>query len=635
MSLEELEKQIYSRRTEGVSKRAEPEKKPEESASSRSEKNFPEDWQAVRLSEFEESLEEQEKRRPRRKVLFIAGIIVIVLILIVGGAFFVISRYLTGNNVSIEMSGPGEVYPGAPFDIDVTLGNQSNNILKNAALTLNLPEGVVALGVNNKQSVIDEVIGDIGVGSLTRKTYSLLAVKSGVSRKISVSLSYVSGPGTRFKTNQTKDVIVKESVVTLDVKAPEQALSDSVFTLDVNYRNSADFDFEDVSLEFEYPPQFKYVSATLLPGGLNNSWSLGELRHGSAGNLQIKGSLQAPAQSFFNFRAVLKADVFGEEYIAAEQSFTVKIAPSPINLAVLLNNQSDYIARLGDRLAYVIQYQNNSGIALADVNVKAQLSGEMFDLNTLRTNANVDTISNTLTWTAANVPNLRLLDPGASGEVVFELQVKNSFPIRRISDKNFYLRISAQIDSPSVPYYLTASKTSALANLETKVAGLVVVDAQGYFRDLSAKIINHGSLPPKVNQPTEFTIHWVVKNYGTDLKNLVIKTFLASGVSFTGITNSNISAVPLYNDRTQEVVWTIEKVAATRGVISDPVEAVFQVKAIPNLTQVGYEMPLISETTYKAVDDFTSLELTGADTALTTILRDDLTITQDMGRVAP
>lgn len=79
--------------------------------------------------------------------------------------------------------------------------------------------------------------------------------------------------------------------------------------------------------------------------------------------------------------------------------------------------------------------------------------------------------------------------------------------------------------------------------------------------------------------------------------------------------------------------WTVEQIMATKGVLGDPVEAIFQIEATPNIIQVGQPMPILNETMLKAIDTFTNIELIGSDTGLTTQLADDPTIGQDQGAV--
>ena len=64
------------------------------------------------------------------------------------------------------------------------------------------------------------------------------------------------------------------------------------------------------------------------------------------------------------------------------------------------------------------------------------------------------------------------------------------------------------------------AQTVGLADLETKVAGLVKIESKAYFRDADSGIANSGPWPPKANQATQYTVHWRITNYATDISRV-------------------------------------------------------------------------------------------------------------------
>ena len=185
--------------------------------------------------------------------------------------------------------------------------------------------------------------------------------------------------------------------------------------------------------------------------------------------------------------------------------------------------------------------------------------------------------------------------------------------------------------SPTVPDNLTAAETTGLANLENKVAGAIVVQTKAYFRDAASGIANKGPWPPKVNQATQYTIHWLITNYAADVQNVEVRAFLESGVTWTGQVKGNAGSLPTYNAQTQEVVWNIDKIAATKGITTSPLEVVFQVSATPNSNQAGNYQPLIKQTSITATDTFTQTNLTNSAAAVSTALPDDPTVQSAQG----
>lgn len=554
-------------------------------------------------------------------------IIIILVVIFIGGGFF-IYQYLQSRGLIMEIKGPSEVNIGVPFNLTVDFNNQSKNILKNARLNLNLPEGAIILGATEDQRVFTEELGDIGLGSLSQKSYRLLIISGENTLKRFAAFITYKSPGisqTQFIVRTDFDIRVKEPGVSLDLFSPDQVLSGEKFDFKVKYRNFSQENFSDLELRLDYPPNFAFESANPKPADANNLWSIPNLPAGADGEITISGRLIGPSKSFSNFGARLMVNFLGHRYLINQKSGSLTIAPSPLELGVSLNKPENYAAQLGDQLIYAINYQNNSGVGLADAVIKAKLTGEMFNFSTLQSNANFNSLTNTLTWNTSNSPELKVLSAGDSGAVTFQIKVKDSFPIKRLGDKNYYLKVEAAIESLTVPPYLSTTKTTSLVTLETKVAGAIKIETKVYFRDAASGLVNRGPWPPKVNQPTQYTVHWLVTNYAADVKNVEVRAFLKSGVK---------SSSPLYNERTQEIVWLINKIPATKGVISSPLEAVFQIEATPNITQAGNYQPLIKDTTITAFDEFSETQLQNQAAGVTTALPDDLTVQQVKGMVA-
>ncbi|KKU15564.1 MAG: hypothetical protein UX22_C0007G0022 [Candidatus Jorgensenbacteria bacterium GW2011_GWA2_45_9] len=568
------------------------------------------------------------KKIIQRGVWIIIGIAVIA-----AGAFFISRLARRSSGVMVEIQGPDSVSRGVPFEITIQVANDIDSFIKNGVITVNTTDGVLYADNASGANLIKEQIGDLGGGSLSRKTLRFLSVGPANSvQKITAKLSF-SSLGAEYELERSKEVIIGESAVGVEVKKPEQIVSGSKFNLQIDYENKSNFDFSGVAIEVKYPSEFTFSSASYNPSSLNNHWQLGALKARTRGSIQITGSLDASEKNSFDFPVSVFVEFSGRDYLIAEATGNAFIAPSPLSLSITANGSDNFTARQGEEIKYRITYENKSGISLADAVIEAKIEGDMFDVKTVGGNGGFDSRLNTVTWTASKVPELSLLDPGASGSVEFSVRLLPAIPVKRASDKNFTLKVSVRMDSPSVPYYLDADKTTGFAALETKIAGSASFTAKAFYRDASAQIVNSGVLPPKVNTPTRYTVHWIIENYGSGLKDIAVRGFLESGVKWTGVVKSNTGSVPVYNPRTEEVVWTVDNIEANRGLFGDPVEAVFQIEAVPNITQVGRYEPLVKEAKFSATDAFTGASISDSSKELTTSLSDDKTVGRNEGIV--
>ena len=125
----------------------------------------------------------------------------------------------------------------------------------------------------------------------------------------------------------------------------------------------------------------------------------------------------------------------------------------------------------------------------------------------------------------------------------------------------------------------------------------------------------------------------MLRNQSTDVRDIFVRASLPLGVEWTGRVKSTTDAVPLYDELTREVSWTLDGMSATEGLLSAPQEGIFQVRIHPDAGQVGQVVGLLGETRLRAVDQFTGIKLEANDFALTTALLDDPSVGVGQGIV--
>ncbi|MBI3638351.1 hypothetical protein HY227_01245 [Candidatus Wolfebacteria bacterium] len=560
----------------------------------------------------------------------LASFIVVVGIIAVGS--FYIYQYSKGRDVSLTLDTPSNILIGAPFDIEAVFTNESDKPVQDIQIAMFLPENAVSIEDKDKRVLIQN-LGDLDPGmDVKTKIPVILYGKTDSVERFKVSASYLPpavGSATRFEKSQNLDVAVLGEGIKMDLKAPQKVLNNETFRVEINYQNAASSKFDDTKIEMTYPQGFYFKNAVPAPTKGNNIWQFDSLDRGAGGKIIIEGAITSPEKSYFEIRG----KVTSEDKLIGEKSASVSITPSPLYLNVSINNEKDYIAHTADALRYRIDYKNNSDSALNDVVIKAQLTGEMYDLATLRAKGEFNSVDNIITWSAANTPALRLLSPGAEGKIEFTIRTRLNYPVYELTDKNFTLKINTEISSPTVPYYVETDRTATRAEIETKVAGKISVKAFAMFNDPQSRIENMGPIPPRMNIPTNYTIHWVVAVNGTQVKNVEVKSILSPNVDFTYKTKSSSQASPTYNSRTKEVKWFINRIPAAKGVLNEPMEAIFQVEATPNISQIDQLINLIEETSVTATDAFTNSNLENSDMEVTSQLLYDSTVRPEQGIV--
>ena len=559
---------------------------------------------------------------------------------VAGAAFyFFFLKAAPGPSVSISFVKPDQVFIGDPFDISVLMANNSQSVLKNATLELMIPDGFSFVGQSSDTRAMPEPIGDISSGGIPPQQDFQLVATGNQNSVGSITAKLVYGTDTtgktQFESDSSANIITGTSAMGLNFTIPQNVFTGQNFNVAIGYHNNTQHNINNVILNVQYPPGFVFSTSSIAPistSANGNSWNLGTTTANAGGSIIITGNIANQANGTYPFAATSMSDGSGSGYLLGTQASNVVVAASPLSLSVSLNNTSTYIADVGDQLSYIISYTNNSSIAFQKITIQAVLAGDMYDLSSLQSAGVLSSANNTniVTWSQATNPELFSLAPGQSGSVQIMLGVKGSFPVNSINEN---LNLQAQIQSPTIPPDTAASSTIGTANFTSKVRGEIAVAATGYRNDASLGIINTGPYPPVVNKPSQYTIHWDVTNYSTEVTSTVVSAYLQSGSVFTGQVKSNISTQPTYDAATGLVTWDIGNLPPGTGVNTAPVEAVFQITNTPAINELYQVLTLVGQTNLSADDMFTGSTLQVSAGSVTTFLRNDPTTSNQNGQV--
>jgi len=563
-------------------------------------------------------------------------IIILFAAAIAAGGLYFYTQYSNGG-VVLEVEAPeDEVEVGVPFDIQVIFTNDTGNTLGNVRVSLDYPSNIVS-AEDGSSNIETRELGDISDGRVHKETFRVVATpseKPDYEARLTASYS-PAALVAEFKKSKDVEIRVKSPDFELDLESPEAVFFGEEFDIKASYEIDDEIpELAEFEIHIDYPPAFEVISSD--PEEVdraNDGVRFKEIdRDEGKGDASVRGRIELPDNSDFQIKARLVMRIFGEEYTFATETRNVFVEPSPLIFQVSLAEREEVI-KPGERVVYALMYRNNTEVDLRDLVVTAQLLGDMFDIGTLDTDAKFSGFNNTLTWDSSRFDQLDRLEAGQSGQLLFAINLLDTHPVRRLNDKNFTVVVSARIQSPTVPYLIDTAKTTNTSRLESKVAGKIEVNALALFRDAQSGIVNTGPFPPQSRTPTNYTIHWQLTNYGTDVDEVEVRARLGSGVSFTGVAKGNTSSAPKIDQSTGEIVWRVGKLLATTGILSERPEAIFQVEAVPQSSHVGEYMVLVEETRVQARDEFTDTAITGSDSTLDTRLADDSTVGGDDGRV--
>ena len=567
----------------------------------------------------------------RNKIILV---VVGLLVLIIGG--FYIYRLAVEKEIELEIgkSGEGEAEFGVPFDLEVRLVNHRATTLRGARVAIYLPEDLFLVDTPEERTVTRE-IGDIAPGEMHRESFKVVVAPAEESRyETRATLSYSpSGLAATFKKEAGFELALRRPEFEIRIEAPESVYRGEEFEANISLQTEGARAFEGWQFRLDYPSGFSLLDSNPPPTIDTNGWPLDKLE-GEGGRLTIRGKADLDEGSVFALAGRMAMPLFGKEHTLLKTEKLISLNSSPLSLDLKLSEPKEAVGR-AEKLVYIISFRNNTDTPLKSVIVRASLTGEMFDYDSLASEAKFERKNNVLFWEPSRFNQLEELEPGESGEFNFSIGTKDDYSIQKLSDKNFSLQVRAEIESPTVPYHIAVSKTLNSKILETKVRGEIKAEARAYFRDAGSFIINQGPLPPKVGASTNFTIHWLLTNFTTDLAGVEVRARLEDGVTFTGKAKSNVQSLPEFDEKSGEVIWRPGNISATLGVLGEKPEAIFQVEAIPKSSRTGQYLPLIGETKVSARDEWSGLEITASAGSVDTRLPGDPTVKEGEGLVRP
>jgi len=570
---------------------------------------------------------------------FWGGVVITIAILFI--AYFVWSVMKSGG-ITFAFTGPDEAKAGEIKNFHLVCTNNSRVVLEDASVDVQLPAGIFSSEDPTKR-IISYNLGEIIPHSSQEKVLALMITgEPQTAKSIEAVLRYRPKTlSSSFSRKIIKKILISGSVFRLDLTHPQQVFSEQVFPLQLNWENLGTETFDNIEIKPEWPEGLVVQETNpeaVSEMGKVNYWSLGSLGPAAQGKILIKCFISGQAGETKRIALSLGLKKNNKFYSLAKTKGYITLAANPLMISSLVNGEGVVNASLGDNLNFDIDYQNNYSSSLRNLVIRTKFTGDIFDFSTLKApQGTYSSHLNTITWTGGHVPQLYVLNPQEKGTLHFSIKLKKDWPMESLAQKNIILTVETTIESSNIPEQVEVQEIPRAASTNTiKLNSKVQLVPESYFRDAPSHLVNKGRLPLQVNQPTELTIHWKIKNSFNALKNVEVDTTLPLGVEFTGKIAGNYGVnIPVYNPANRIVSWNIPLIPAGAGVIARPYEAIFQIRIVPSSSQLHQALNLTGETHFQGTDAFTQKEINLTYSPLRSDQLTDKTVFPGAGIVQP
>ncbi|MFA5841309.1 MAG: hypothetical protein WC847_03515 [Candidatus Paceibacterota bacterium] len=580
-----------------------------------------------------EETESEDKffmKTSRFKKFFIFSIIFFLLTLAYAGyVFFAGGNTVSNDNIDISILGNTFTAGGEELSLIVGIINRNNSALDLVDLVMEYPKGG-AVDLSSDTEHFRESLGTIPAGAVRNENLKVVLFgEQGSVRPIKITLEYrVAGSNAIFVKEKDYSVTINSTPINLSVDAPMAISPNQDITLNVKATLNATKAAPKILVKVDYPFGFTFTNSVPAPSFGNNIWNLGDIAPGAEHSIAITGKMVDVfdgEEKTFNVSSGSQSDadksVIGVIFNSIKNVVAIKKPFIEASLFVNGVYQREYAIDTKTPVSAEIRFVNNLDTKVNGLQIRAKLSGNAYNRNTILAQQGFyDSANNTITWDQTTQDQLKEVNPGDSGSVIFS-----------VSPLSLYSASGGMLSNPTINIEVSISGKQAVAgfattdlNNSTSAIIRIISDVGFSAKALyySGPFTNTGPIPPKAEQTTTYSVVWTLSNTSNSLSGAQVKATLPSWVNFVGPISPAGEDLK-YNASTKEIVWNVDRVPKGAGITGAKREAAFQISFKPSLSQVGTTPIIINDATLTAYDDFAKVNVRVNKTGLYTKLESD------------
>lgn len=576
-------------------------------------------------TELRESTPEHKETSIFTKIFFAS---VIFFLVAAGIASYVLLggfNVISSKNVDITVQGPISISAGEELVMDVTISNNNNAALEEGKLLLEYPEGTRMSDDITKELVRDVVeLETIPSGrKLTKTVRAVLFGEKDSVKQIRMTVDYKAhGSNASFSKEKTYDISIKSSPVLMEVTYPKEVNAGQEVTFNVSLASNSTTNVRDLVFRADYPFGFSFIDSNPKATAGNNVWRVGDFAPNEKRTIAIRGKIEGQNDEERTFRfntgtsKPTDENQIGIGFISLAHSIAIKKPFVTLSLRLNQSEDKDFFTRIGDQIRGEISFVNNLPITINDAEIKVNLSGIVFDRESVRANRGFyRSVENSITWDKNNVPELGTIGPGVVNSVNFDFSSIPSTQALISSGRNMEMQIDVAVKGTRIGEGSGPQTVSSSFSRKIKIATNLQLNGRSLYS--IGPLRNTGPIPPRAEQNTSYTVAWTLSNTFNDVTGASVTATLPQYVRWLGNVNPSSENVT-YNESNRTITWNAGEIRAGSGFMSPPREVYFQISLQPSLDQVGSSPILVDNIKFSGMDRFTGKAVSETRSPLTT-----------------
>lgn len=553
------------------------------------------------------------------------------------GAYFYYNKFQSqrANLLELTTTVPAEIKSGDELLYVIDYKNLTNGAIKNIKLEVSYPENFIFID-SLPAPIMNKNTWEIS--NLDPKSSGTIKIKGRIINKegqdnlfIAKANYYLDKFSTEFKRESAAVVKIKGLGFNVDFSYASTALVGEDNEINLSFSNFTAVP-EKVNLVFNFPPNMELSGGKATNSGLatssesviswekiaDNTWRLSNFKaEAGTQNLLVKYKIKEKTED--QQKIVLRLEEQaenGQYYTFVEKEVLLDVVKSSLNLTLAINGDKGGRAiNFGDTLNYSLNYSNKGDSPMKDVVIMAALDSDFLNWDTLRDRNNGQRKKGLITWTKAEIPNLKELPAGGEGSINFSINVVDF----KESDlgKNFQIKSYAQFSIGNIEELKEGSDNKSNEIINRINSDLNFKEQIRYFDEDNVPV-GDGPLPPSVGQKTSLKVYWSLTNNLHELNNLQAEYLLPSYVTFDERVKTSVGSLN-YDSSNHKILWQVGRLPLTVGSAS----AEFNIAITPNESDRNKIMVLSDGINISALDTETQEIISQKGRAQTTKLEDD------------
>ncbi|MDP2821047.1 MAG: hypothetical protein Q8O39_02500 [bacterium] len=506
---------------------------------------------------------------------------ILALVVIIGGSiagyWFYQKTIYSKEVLKVEILGPEKIAAGEEFEYTIKYKNNGNFRLENLNFNFQFPDQAIVSEEENQNSL--RVVKDLedlypGEEKFIRYRARIFGTQDSIHTAYATIGFNPKDLNANYQVKTSLSTKIDSMPITFDFDLPSKAMNEKPLNFSINYFSNIDYPLSDLRIKLEYPAGFQFLEGQPLSIE-NDEWAVPILNKVEGGRISIKGQVSGSAGDSKLFKAKLGFWKNDKYILLKETSKATFLTEASIYITQFINNSPQYNPRDGELLHYEIFFRNVGGEALEDLSMLVKLDGNVFDLDTLKSDTGkYNSGDNFIIWSKRESENLQFLDVNQEGKAEFWVELKDDWPLANNAGFNQIIRSKISVGQTNEEF-------------SSKVVSKLAISSQVLSSD-NAYFNNSGPYPPQVGEYSTLTVVLNVKNYFNAMKNVKLRAVLPRYIDLTGQISPSDSKL-VFDQKSREMIWDIGDMGIGKGVLTKGPEIAFQVRIKPDL-----DMPLIS-----------------------------------------